>query len=111
MSRFYNTSKGEFADFMYKPNYEMMDKVLGQHNLEVDANVNNINIVGDTGASIQTMNIEADKNYSDKKKKEYEARVKEMSNNVIDNSLNPQMYEQEIDAFKDEVASEITTGG
>lgn len=111
MSRFYKTDKGEFADFMYKPNYEMMNKVIGQKNLEVDQFRNNINLIGETGAGVQTMNIESDKNYADAKKKEYEAKVKDLNQKVIDNALNPAKYEAEIDAFKDEVSSEIQTGG
>lgn len=110
MSRFYQTSKGEHIDYMFKPNYEMMESVLMKKNEDVDNILANSNILSSEYDKVQHLNIEADVQRVAGKKKEYDKRIGQVTDQVMENVLDASRYAPQLEDLKKEITEDLTTG-
>jgi hypothetical protein len=110
MSRFYNTSKGGYTDFMFKPNYEMMEKVLDKKNQDVDNILGGSEILTDAYNKVNHLNIESDVNIINERKKYYDEQTGKVTEAVMANVLDANAYMPQLSKLKDEMTADLTTG-
>lgn len=110
MSRFYQTSKGSHVDYMFKPNYEMMETILNKKTKDVDNILTEGEIISTEYDKVKSLNIEADVNRIKEKKEEYDTKVDDITNRVLDNVLDASKYAPQIENLKKEIQTDLTTG-
>ena len=110
MSRFYNTSKGEFKDFMYKPDFKLMDRVMAKKEGEVDVTIAESQNVVNEYSKVKYMPIEAERKRVEDKKNYYDGKATDITNQILDNVLDASSYMPDVNNLKQELTEDLTTG-
>lgn len=109
MGRFFNTAPAQFVeDFLYKPNYELIGKVIEQKQKEYDTLLQQLSLFGDL--NVEHLNGPDDVENLNKIKDYYNNQANDLAEAIKNNKLNAQSYTKNIQALANELKKDMSEG-